>query len=134
MLPGYCPVAIMKRFVELTLHSQWLRGPWRRVGIFWYSPSSRKMVDLLVNLSEREKRKPLQRSHCNKAISMKLLQSEVVFSFFFFFLFYISGHRYNNCFFSLYRIYCPWPSHRPCMDEKNGTALNHIPKDKYYPS
>ena len=42
--------------------------------IFRYSPSSRKMVALFVNIGKREKKKPLERSRCNETIVIKPLQ------------------------------------------------------------
>ena len=51
----YCPLAIIIKLLQLILHFQWLRrSPLQRIDIFWYSPSSRKMVALFVNISKRE--------------------------------------------------------------------------------
>ena len=51
----YCPLAIIKKLLQLILHFHWLRrSPLQRIDIFWYSPSSRKMVALFVNISKRE--------------------------------------------------------------------------------
>ena len=51
----YCPLAIIKKLLQLILHFHWLRrSPLQRIDIFWYSPSSRKMVTLFVNISKRE--------------------------------------------------------------------------------
>ena len=61
-----CPVTIMKKFVHLILHFRWLRGPWRRANIFWYSTSSRMMIALF-------KAKERSKSHCNEAIATKPL-------------------------------------------------------------
>lgn len=61
------------------LHFNWLRGPWWRVDIFWYNRYSGKDGSFAHKHKRKEKRKPLQRSLCKKAITMKLLQSDVVF-------------------------------------------------------
>ena len=60
----YQPVAIIKKLVQLLLHFHWLRSPWWQSDIFRYTPSSRKMVILFVNISKWENRKPLQGSNC----------------------------------------------------------------------
>ena len=119
----YYPVGIMKNLLQLLLHFLWHRISWRGTCFFCYSPSWRSMIALLVNIGEREKQKPLQRSHCNKAIATKPLQSASIFlicnsSFFvsnqnsnsFFliiFLIYPSNKYKNNCFFDLYREILP---------------------------
>ena len=51
----YCPLAIIIKLLQLILHFQWLRrSPLQRIDIFWYSPSSRKMAALFVNIGKRE--------------------------------------------------------------------------------
>ena len=51
----YCPLAIIIKLLQLILHFQWLRrSPLQRIDIFWYSPSSRKMTALFVNIGKRE--------------------------------------------------------------------------------
>ena len=76
----------MKMFVQLIMSFHWLISPWRRADIFRYSPSSRKMVALFVNMGEWEKSKALERSHCNEAIAkwyrFFLSSNDVVFSIF----------------------------------------------------
>ena len=54
---------------------------WRGDGVFRCSPSSRQKADLVINIGGREKRKPLQRSHCIKSITTKPLQSNLIFSY-----------------------------------------------------
>ena len=70
----YCPIAITIKLVHLIPHFHWLISPWQRMDIFRYSPSSRKMVALFVNIGKREKKKPLERSRCNETIVIKPLQ------------------------------------------------------------
>ena len=70
---------------------------------------------MLISKGEGEKRKPLQRSHRKETISSKLLKSNLIFSYFHFFLILIlwefkefcltyTRNKYNdNCFVNLYR-------------------------------
>ena len=55
----YSPVVYTKKFVQLMLRFYWLRSPWQWTDVFQYSPSSRKLVALFVNIDQREKWNPL---------------------------------------------------------------------------
>ena len=81
-----CPEAIMKKLAEIMLHFDWHRSSWQRVDIFWYSLPSRNMLAFSVNIGERKKGKPLQRSYCKVLLFFLVFNSS---------LFVTRGNSYN---------------------------------------
>ena len=110
------------------LNFNWLRSPWERADIFRYSPSSRKMVALFVNIADQDK------NYCNEVLATKSLLQRSHYKLTSFFpylqlfparqensnnlispwqvLTYL-GNKYNNCFFNLFQQQCPRSSQRP---------------------
>ena len=77
----YCLVAIMKKFVQLMLHFQWI--PWQRVDIFRYSTSLRKKVTFVCKHRRAEEVKvilmeQLQQRHCKVKSFFLIFNSSLI--------------------------------------------------------
>ena len=74
LLYYYCPVVIMKKFVQLLLRFRCLKCSRQQADFLQCRLLSGNLVALFVNTGEREKQKPSQQSSFNKNIREKLLQ------------------------------------------------------------
>lgn len=84
-------------------------SPSQRANIIWYSPSSRKIVALFVNIGKRDKRKPFnelpQRGHCKVTtvflsatlLYLYLVRTQKIYFLFGKLLTYLGNRCKNNC-------------------------------------